>query len=73
MDNVETINSMIDRIISSNNTEAQQDFQTLIAQKMTQALDAKKQEIASSLYATPQDDNGTEEESEEEPADDASV
>ena len=64
---------MIDRIISGSNTDAQQDFETLIAQKMTQALDAKKQEIASSLYATPQDDNGTEQEPEEEPADDTSV
>lgn len=50
MDNTETINNMIDKIISGENNEAKDSFQSLISAKLAAALDAKKQEVAASLY-----------------------
>lgn len=70
MENAEQINDMLDKILGGDNLGAQDDFSSLIAQKMTQALDQKKVEIASSLYQGQQVENGTEQE-QEDTADDA--
>lgn len=50
MENTETINSMIDKIIDGDNASAKEDFESLIAAKLSSALDAKKQEVAQSIY-----------------------
>lgn len=62
MENSETINSMIDKIIDGDNVSAKEDFESLIAAKLSSALDAKKQEVAQSVYA------GQEEQPQEEPS-----
>lgn len=54
MDNTETINSMIDKILDGENTGAEEDFKNLISAKLSAALDAKKQEVAASVYADSQ-------------------
>lgn len=61
MDNQETIANMIDKIIDGDNIGAQEDFTSIIATKMTQALDARKQELAQNIYQDQQED-GTEQE-----------
>ena len=54
MDNQEIISSMIDKIYSGEHVDAKTDFESLISQKMTDAIEAKKQEIAQSLYSNNQ-------------------
>ena len=44
------IESMIDHIVDGQNSAAKEDFDNALAMKITQALDAKKQEVAASLY-----------------------
>ena len=69
METNELINQMIDKIIDGDNVEAQTDFEALLAQKMDVALDARKQELAQSVYSTetqPEEENTVED---EEPAD----
>lgn len=61
MDNQEIISSMVDKILNGDNVGAQEDFSSIIATKMTQALDVKKQEIAQNVYQDSQED-GTEQE-----------
>ena len=51
MDTREIINKMIDDIIDGNNTDAKDGFETAISNKLTDALDAKKIEIAQSIYS----------------------
>jgi len=46
----EVIKSMVDNILANNNVEAQDTINTLLANKVTDALAGKKQEIASNLY-----------------------
>ena len=41
---------MIDDIIDGNNTDAKDGFESALSSKLTDALDAKKIEIAQSLY-----------------------
>ena len=60
MDNQEIISNMIDKIIDGDSIGAQEDFTSIIATKMTQALDARKQELAQNIYQDQQD--GTEQE-----------
>ena len=50
MDTAEIINKMIDDIIDGNNTDAKDGFESALSSKLTDALDAKKIEIAQSLY-----------------------
>ncbi len=50
MDIAEIINKMIDDIIDGNNTDAKDGFESALSSKLTDALDAKKIEIAQSLY-----------------------
>lgn len=45
----ETIRSMVSNIIANRETDAMRDFDAAIADKLTDALDHKKQEIASGL------------------------
>lgn len=78
MDNAQAIIDMIDKITAGDNTAAQDDFNNLIAPKLQNALDIRKQEIAQSIYSnTTQDevvdsDEETEEDNEEEVVEDGS-
>ena len=53
MDN-EQVSSMIDKIIAGDNTAAKEDFEALIANKVSSALEVKKQELAQSIYSNQQ-------------------
>lgn len=46
----EAINNMLAKIVDGDNTGAKEDFETIISQKLNAALDAKKQEVAHSIY-----------------------
>lgn len=50
----ELVRQMLDNVIDDNQAEAQDNFNAVLAQKVTDALDARKIEIAQSLGA----DNG---------------
>jgi hypothetical protein len=50
MDTTEIINKMIDDIIDGNNTDAKNGFESALSTKLTDAIDARKIEIAQSLY-----------------------
>lgn len=51
MDTREIINKMIDDIIDGNNTDAKDGFESALSNKLTDALDAKKIELAQSIYS----------------------
>ena len=48
---MEDINNLIDKVKDGNNVEASKAFNTLMADKVSAALDAKKMDIASNLKA----------------------
>lgn len=73
MDTNEIIDQMIDKIIDGDNTGAQDDFNTAVSAKMTSALDAKKIELAQSIYARQQQEPSTETDEQEQPEDQAAV
>lgn len=73
MDTNEIIDQMIDKIIDGDNTGAQDDFNTAVSAKMTSALDAKKIELAQSIYARQQQEPSTETDGQEQPEDQAAV
>jgi len=50
MEQSEIINQMITHIIDNKNTEANDAFQNLISAKLNDALEAKKIEVAQSIY-----------------------
>jgi len=50
VDTTEIINKMIDDIIDGNNTDAKNGFESALSTKLTDAIDARKIEIAQSLY-----------------------
>ena len=50
MDTREIINKMIDDIIDGNNTDAKDGFESALSNKLTDALDARKIELAQSVY-----------------------
>jgi len=56
VDTTEIINKMIDDIIDGNNTDAKTGFESAISNKLTDALDAKKVELAQSLYNQEEED-----------------
>ena len=56
MDTKDIINKMIDDIIDGNNTEARDSFDAAISNKLTDALDAKKIELAQSVYSKEEQD-----------------
>jgi hypothetical protein len=56
VDTKDIINKMIDDIIDGNNTEARDSFDAAISNKLTDALDAKKIELAQSVYSREEQD-----------------
>lgn len=56
---------MIGKIINGDNVDAQEDFASVLANKVSAALDTRKQELAQSIY-TPTQEVEVEVESEEE-------
>jgi len=50
VDTREIINKMIDDIIDGNNTDAKDGFESALSNKLTDALDARKIELAQSVY-----------------------
>ena len=62
MDNAELVNDMINKIVAGDNTTAKEDFESLISAKVSAALEAKKQEVAQSIY---QNQEVTDDEAEE--------
>ncbi|NBU97827.1 MAG: hypothetical protein EBS19_06385 [Spirochaetia bacterium] len=52
MENSELIHNMIDNILDNKNSEAQETFKSLLSQKLNDALEAKKVEVAQSIYGT---------------------
>lgn len=57
---------MIDNILDDNTVEAQKDFDNIISDKIKNALDAKKIELASTLYNPSEEENPDDLEQEEE-------
>jgi hypothetical protein len=51
VDTREIINKMIDDIIDGNNTDAKDGFESAFSNKLTDALDARKIELAQSIYS----------------------
>lgn len=51
METQDLIKNIIDNIVSDDNVKAKSDFETIMTQKMADALDAKKVEIAQSIYS----------------------
>jgi hypothetical protein len=51
VDTKEIINQMIDDIIDGNNTDARDSFDAAISNKLTDALDVRKIELAQSIYS----------------------
>jgi len=50
VDTKDIINKMIDDIIDGNNTDAKDGFESALSSKLTDALDARKIELAQSIY-----------------------
>jgi len=50
----DAVRNMVDNILNNREAEALEDFNTAIAVKLTDALDTRKQEIASTLGQEPQ-------------------
>lgn len=50
MDTRVIINKMIDDIIDGNNTDAKDGFESALSNKLTDALNARKIELAQSIY-----------------------
>ena len=55
MDTTEIINKMIDDIIDGNNTDAKDGFESALSTKLTDAIDARKIELAQSIYSKEED------------------
>lgn len=66
MDKSEIINQMINHIIDNKNTEAGESFNSLISTKLNDALEAKKIEVAQTIYNYQEVDEPTDEEEVEE-------
>lgn len=62
----DTLNDFISKIIDGNNTEAKDDFENIIAHKLNAALDAKKIEVARSIYGQQEVEDSHEEGEEQE-------
>ncbi len=65
MNTAEVIDNLIDKIISGEHVSAQSDIESVLAQKMQDALDAKKQEVAASIYGVSSEQEVDVEQSEE--------
>jgi len=66
MNKSEIINQMINHIIDNKNTEAGESFNSLISAKLNDALEAKKIEVAQTIYNYQEVDEPTDEEEVEE-------
>lgn len=55
MEHTEIINQMVDDILNGESASAQEKFEDLVAVKVTSALDARKQDLAQSLYRGSED------------------
>lgn len=64
-----SVSGMIDKIFDGQNSEAQTDFESIISAKLADAMDAKKIEIAQSMYGGDEEDNDQYEDTEEEDED----
>jgi hypothetical protein len=62
MDTRQSIEDMINKIIDGDNIGAQEDFNTVIADKINTVIDLKKQEVAASIYGSDSVTSETEEE-----------
>ena len=58
------IENFIDNVIDGNNSTAKEDFDNAIALKVTQALDASKQQIASDIFNQEIENDSTQEDDE---------
>ena len=56
MEKAEIINKMIDDILSGENTDAEAGFNSVLASKLTDALEDRKVELAQSLYGKQNDE-----------------
>lgn len=56
MDNAETINKMIDDILNGDNLEAETGLNSVLASKLSDAIEDRKVEIAQSLYGKQDDE-----------------
>jgi hypothetical protein len=65
MDNTEAISNMIDDILAGNNTEAKEVFDNIVSNKMTDALDVRKTELAQAIYSNEKVEDEDEVEDEE--------
>lgn len=69
----ETISDMLLKIVDGDNTGAKEDFENIISQKLNDALDAKRMEIAQAIYGEKgeesEESESQESEEEEETAD----
>jgi len=65
MDNTEAISNMIDDILAGNNTEAKEVFDIIVSNKMTDALDVRKTELAQAIYSNEKEEYEVEDEEEE--------
>jgi len=58
------IENFIDNVIDGNNSTAREDFDNAIALKVTQSLDASKQQIASDIFNQEIENDSTQEDDE---------
>ena len=58
------IENFVDNVIDGNNSTAKEDFDNAIALKVTQALDASKQQIAGIIFNQETQDDSTQEDDE---------
>ena len=58
------VENFVDNVINGNNSTAREDFDNAIAFKVTQTLDASKQQIASDIFNQETQDDSTQEDDE---------
>jgi len=69
MDTKEFIDTMIMNILDGENVEAKEKFDQAIGLKVTDALDAKKVEVAQAIYSRDEEDEDQDEDQEQEEED----
>lgn len=63
METKDIIDSLIDDVLDGNNSEAQEKFDSAIASKVVDVLDARKRELAQTIYSSQEDGTSEEEQS----------
>lgn len=61
----EYVEKLVDQIIDNDNVSAKQTYDEIMATRITDALEAKKKEVAQSIYNDSQEELETEEETQE--------